>query len=694
MSASSTDMRSLWRRIDREDLARTLFVALCAVALALGLTWPWPTMPAIAVLGLMVGCWPIALEAFEDLRHRKMSMELSMFIAIVASAAIGEWITSLVITAFALAAEILEDLSLDRGREALTDLMTFLPETVQVRRNHEPTLVPLHEVAVGDTVIASPGERIPVDGIVISGQSSADQSRITGEPLPVDITVGDNVFAGSINQVGVVEIRAQRVGTESSYGRIIAAVEQAQSTEPPAQRLADKLAAWLVYLALSSAVITYLITHDLKATIAVVVVAGACGIAAGTPLAVLAAIARIARNGAFIKDGAHLEALSSVDTIVFDKTGTLTTGVPTVVEVVPSTSIDREELLTLAGTAEAYSEHPLGQAVVAYVRAQGLPIGQAEDFVYQPGQGVTVTIAGKTVRAGNRSLVSGAPDTVDAHGTATAVHISIDGQYAGTILLADAIRDSAQSAIAGLKKLGLRTMMLTGDQETAARAVAAELGIDEVHAGLLPDDKLAIIDAQRTAGRTIAMIGDGVNDAPALAHATVGIAMGSGTDIAQESSDVVLISSDLNDLAHTVRVAKRARKIIMFNFIGTVAIDVLGMILAAYGLLSPVFAALSMSAQKPLLSSTPLGSSRGGARGLQARRVVGYVAYLSLVGFCILQVDTTNPPVDIYRGGIAFCGANGIRTRDPHTASVVRYQLRHSPRCELRAYASFFCSRW
>lgn len=591
MSASSTDMRSLWRRIDREDLARALFVALCAVALALGLTWPWPTMSAIAVLGLVVGCWPIALEAFEDLRHRKMSMELSMFIAIVASAAIGEWITSLVITAFALAAEILEDLSLDRGREALTDLMTFLPETVQVRRDHETTLVPLHEVIAGDTVIVSPGGRIPVDGIVISGESSADQSRITGEPLPVDITVGDNVFAGSINQVGVVEIRAQRVGTESSYGRIIAAVEQAQSTEPPAQRLADKLAAWLVYLALSSAVITYLITHDLKATIAVVVVAGACGIAAGTPLAVLAAIARIARNGAFIKDGAHLEALSSVDTIVFDKTGTLTTGVPTVVEVVPSTSIDCEELLTLTGTAEAYSEHPLGQAVVAYVRAQGLPIGQAEDFVYQPGQGVTVTIAGKTVRAGNRSLVSGAPDTVDAHGTATAIHISIDGQYAGTILLADAIRDSAQSAIAGLKKLGLRTMMLTGDQKTAARAVAAKLGIDEVHAGLLPDDKLAIIDAQRTAGRTIAMIGDGVNDAPALAHATVGIAMGSGTDIAQESSDVVLISSDLNDLAHTVHVAKRARKIIMFNFIGTIAIDVLGMILAAYGLLSPVFAA-------------------------------------------------------------------------------------------------------
>ncbi|ATQ66022.1 heavy metal translocating P-type ATPase [Corynebacterium pseudotuberculosis] len=565
MSTTSTEMRSLWQRIDHKDLARVIFVALCAVALILGLTWPRPMLPAIAFLGLIVGCWPIALEAFKDLLQRKMSMELSMFIAIVASAAIGEWITALVITVFALAAEILEDLSLDRGREALTDLMTFLPETVQVRRGDEGdevTLVPLHEVVAGDTVVVSPGGRIPVDGTVVSGKSSADQSRITGEPLPVDITVGDSVFAGSVNQVGVVEIRAQKVGTESSYGRIIAAVEQAQSTEPPAQRLADKLAAWLVYFALFSAVLTYLITHDLKATIAVVVVAGACGIAAGTPLAVLAAIARIARNGAFIKDGAHLEALSSVDTIIFDKTGTLTTGVPTVVEVVPSTSIDREELLTLAGTAESYSEHPLGQAVVAYVRAQA-------------------TVPWYQVR----------PDTIDAHGSATAVHISIDGHYAGTILLADAIRDSAQSAIAGLKKLGLRTMMLTGDQEIAARAVATELGIDEVHAGLLPDDKLAIIDAQRAAGRTIAMIGDGVNDAPALAHATVGIAMGSGTDIAQESSDVVLISSDLNDLAHTVHVAKRARKIIMFNFIGTLAVDILGMILAAYGLLSPVFAA-------------------------------------------------------------------------------------------------------
>src|SRR5699024_5258101 len=366
---------SLWRRIDRADLARTLFVTACAVAVALGLTWPWPAVPIVAVVGIVVGCWPIAREAFEDVRHRRMSMEASMLIAIVAAAAIGEWTTSLVITAFVLAAEILEDLSMDRGRDALTDLMSFLPETVQVRRNDGTVEVSLAEVAEGDTVVVVPGGRIPVDGTVIAGQSTADQSRITGEPLPVDVTVGDEVFAGSINQVGAVEVRAERVGTDSSYGRIIAAVKEAQSSEPPVQRLADRLAARLVYIALAGAAITFLVTRDLTSTISVVVVAGACGIAAGTPLAVLAAIARIARSGAFVKSGAHLEALSTVDTVVFDKTGTLTTGEPAVVDVRTADGIDPAGLLVLAAAAEAYSEHPLGQAVVDHARAQGLPVG-------------------------------------------------------------------------------------------------------------------------------------------------------------------------------------------------------------------------------------------------------------------------------------------------------------------------------
>ncbi|MCC6856528.1 MAG: cadmium-translocating P-type ATPase [Microbacteriaceae bacterium] len=591
VAAAPVVERSLWSRIDRRDLVRTIFVAGCAIAVALGLTRPWPAVPVLAVIGLIVGCWPILVEAWEDVRHRRMSMELSMLIAIVAAAAIGEWVTSLVITAFVLAAEILEDLSMDRGRDALTDLMAFLPETVQVRDGAEVVSVPLAQVEQGQTVIVAPGGRIPVDGVVITGQSTADQSRITGESLPVDVAAGSEVFAGSINQTGAVEVRAEQVGADSSYGRIVEAVRQAQSSEPPVQRLADRLAAWLVYLALGGAVITFLITRDLTATISVVVVAGACGIAAGTPLAVLAAIARIARSGAFVKDGAHLEALSAVDTVVFDKTGTLTTGTPAVVDIRTADGTTADELLVLVAAAESYSEHPLGQAIVAHARAQRLPVGPSEAFSYEPGRGVTATVAGKVVAAGNRPLIPGAPEKIDDQGIATAVHVGVDGVYAGTILLADVIRDTARQAVAELHRRGLRTLMITGDQEATARAVAAELGIDDVRAGLLPDEKLAAIDAERAAGHRLAMVGDGVNDAPALARADVGIAMGSGTDIARESADVVLISSDLDDLVRTVHVARRARRIVMVNFIGTIVIDLAGMVLAAFGFLSPVVAA-------------------------------------------------------------------------------------------------------
>lgn len=582
---------SLWSRIDRGELVRTLSVAACAVAVALGLRWPWPSVPVVAVVGLAVGCWPILVEAWEDVRHRRMSMETSMLIAIAAAAAIGEWTTALVITTFVLAAEILEDLSMDRGRDALTDLMAFLPDTVQVRGADELVTVPLADVRPGQVVVVGPGGRIPVDGVVVAGQSTADQSRITGEPLPVDISVGSEVFAGSINQVGAVELRAERVGADSSYGRIVEAVRQAQSSEPPVQRLADRLAASLVYLALAGAVVTYLVTRDLTATISVVVVAGACGIAAGTPLAVLAAIARIARSGAFVKDGAHLEALSTVDTVVFDKTGTLTTGSPTLVGIRTTGTIDADRLLAMTAAAESYSEHPLGQAIVAHARTEGLTVASPERFEYQPGRGVVSTVDGRSVAVGNQTLVPDAPALVDGQGVATAVHVSLDGRYAGTMLLGDVVRGTARAAVAELHRRGLRTLMITGDQETTARAVAAELGIDDVRAGLLPEEKLSVIDAERASGHRLVMVGDGVNDAPALARADVGIAMGTGTDIARESADIVLISSDLDDLVRTVHVARRARRIVMANFVGTVVVDLVGMVLAAFGLLGPVLAA-------------------------------------------------------------------------------------------------------
>ncbi len=600
----------LRHRLDKGDLVRTVFVGGCAAAVGAGVTWPWPAVPLVAVVGLIVGCLPILTEAWQDVRGRRMSMELSMLIAIAAAAAIGEWLTALVITAFVLAAEILEDLSMDRGRDALTDLMSFLPTSVTVRTEAGTVPLPLSELTPGRIVVLSPGAKVPVDGVVIAGRSSLDESRITGESLPVEVQPGNRVYAGSINHLGGLEVRAERVGAQSSYGQIVEAVRAAQSTPAPAQRLADRLAGYIVYVALGAAALTWILSRDLTATISVVVVAGACGIAAGTPLAILAAIARAARTGVFVKGGAHLEALSAVDTVVFDKTGTLTQGSPEVVGVRPAAGSAADDVLRLAAAAESYSEHPLGRAIVAQARARGLAVAPADDFEYRPGLGVSAVVAGRRIDAGTVDLVpaagvgaamsraqdgsagSNAPAAKAGAGPATSVHVAVDGGYAGTIALADGVRDCARDCVQALHGLGLRVLMLTGDRRETAEAIARDLGIDDVRAELLPAGKQAAVAAERSAGHRIAMVGDGVNDAPALAAADVGIAMGSGTEIARESADVVLIGSDLGDLARTLVIARRARRIIMANFVGTLVVDLAGILLAAVGVLGPVPAAL------------------------------------------------------------------------------------------------------
>ena len=581
---------SLWARIDRGDLARVAVVA--GLALIAGIaSWfaaPWWLTVALAAVGLAIGCWPILVEAWEDVRSRRMSMELSMLIAIVAAALIGEWVTALVITAFVLAAEILEDLSLDRGRDALTDLMSFLPARVLVRDGDHTREVDLDQLRTGDLAVVTPGGRVPVDGVVVEGRSSLDQSRITGESLPVEVTVGDAVFAGSVNSTGALVVRAEQVGENSSFGQIVAAVKAAQESEAPVQRLADRVAGWLVYVALGGALITYLITRDLTATISVVIVAGACGVAAGTPLAVLAAIARVARRGAFVKDGSHLEELSAVDTMVFDKTGTLTQGHPAVTAVQPAEGFDEAALLIAVASAEALSEHPIGQAIVRHAGERGVQLERCDDFSYSPGLGVTALVAGRRIRAGSAALIPGA---VEGAELGTTVQVTIDDAPAGTILLTDTVRDTAPAAVARLRQLGLRIVMMTGDNPATAAAVAGELGIGEVHAGLLPADKVRLVEQLRAGGK-VAMVGDGVNDAPALAAADVGIAMGTGTHIARESADVVLISSSLTDLVATVETARRARRIVFTNFAGTITVDLIGMALAAVGLLGPLLAAL------------------------------------------------------------------------------------------------------
>ena len=628
-SGARTGERIL-ERIEWADVVRIAVVGVAALGAWIAGTTGTPgwAVGAAGAVVLAVGCWPLLVEAAGDLRERRMSMELSMLLAIVAAAAIGEWVTALAVTVFALCAEVLEELSMDQGRDALTDLMSFLPQTARVvgapeatesaesaeaaEASQSPgvTEVPLDEVRPGQVIALSPGGRVPVDGVVRTGRADVDQSRITGEALPVQVGPGDRVPAGSITR-GALELEVERVGEESSYGRIVAAVRHAQSSRAPVQRLADRLAARIVYLALAAALVTFLVTRDVRATISVIIVAGACGVAAGTPLAVLAAIARAARCGAFVKDGTHLEQLSAVDTVVVDKTGTLTVGEPQVVSVLPTEAAASEgEVLALAAAAEWNSEHPIGRAIYAEAAVRDLTVPMPGDVAYSPGAGVSAHVEGRQITVGRCRGQKNQPerdasDCEDAAALSTesdpeapsatsVVEVRADGQLLGTIALADRLRQGAATAVRDLGDMGLEVLMLTGDSAASARHVAGLLGLaeEQVRADLLPTDKEEVVDSLRRAGKRVAMVGDGVNDAPALGAADVGIAMGTGTDVAREAGDVVLVGSAPADLVETVRVARRARRIIMVNFVGTVVVDVVGMIAAGLGLLGPVAAAL------------------------------------------------------------------------------------------------------
>jgi Cu+-exporting ATPase len=443
---------------------------------------------------------------------------------------------------------------------------------------------------------SNPGSRVPVDGTVLSGHSFLDQARITGESMPVEKTAGSPVYAGSINQSGALEIRAVRIGRDTSYGKIIEAVENAERSRAPVQRLADRMAGYLVYFALASAVLTFLITRDIRATISVVIVAGACGIAAGTPLAILGGIGRAARLGAIIKGGLYLETLGRVDTVVLDKTGTLTFGRPEVQTIAPVEGVSSDEVLDAAATAESRSEHPLGQAIISHARDAGRPIVEPERFDYAPGRGITAIVDGATIHVGNRTLmadrgVSVPSGLVVGVQAASEIFVARDGRLLGAITVADTVRPEAKRAIEALSRMRLRTVLLTGDTWAVADSVARSLGISGMEADLLPDEKLARIRALKAKGRSVAMIGDGINDAPALTEADVGVAMGSGTDVARESADVVLLGNDLVRFVETLAIARRTRRIIWQNFAGTIVVDVVGIGLAAVGILNPLMAA-------------------------------------------------------------------------------------------------------
>jgi heavy metal translocating P-type ATPase len=575
------------------EVFRVVFVALAAAAVWFHLWEPYHRVSVIGLAATLIGGYPIFKEAFENIVERRMTMELSMTIALISALAIGEFFTALVITAFVLAAEILEGLTVGRGRRAIQDMLDFLPQVASVLRDGQIVDVPTQTILPGEIVVIRPGSGIPVDGQVVSGHSFVEEAAITGEPMPSEKMAGKEVYAGTINQAGSLQVRADRLGKETTFGKIIEAVEKAEHSRAPIQKMADRLAGYLVYFALGAAVLTFLITHNIRSTISVIIVAGACGIAAGTPLAILGAIGRAARHGSIIKGGIYLEALGQLNTVFLDKTGTLTFGMPLVTEVNPAPGVTESSLLEAAASAENSSEHPLGRAIVRLAEQRNIPVSQPAHFEYRIGRGVLAEVGGEETVAGNRSLFAELGLTLpeQAAGEGTEIFVARNGNYIGSVVVADQLRPGSASAVKALQEMKIDVVLLTGDIRQTAQVVAGQLGIRNVHADLLPEQKTGHIAEQVREGRVVAMLGDGINDAPALSEATVGVAMGAGTDVARESADVVLIGNDLMKFVETVRVARNCRSIILQNFYGTLIVDTIGIGLAAAGYLNPLLAA-------------------------------------------------------------------------------------------------------
>ncbi len=582
------------RQDHRQEWIRVASVAVVIVLVWLRLIPRFHGVDLLALAGILIGGFPIFKEALADLVRGRMTMELSMTIALVAASAIGEFFTALLITIFVLIAEIIEGMTVGRGRGAIRQLLDLLPQTAEVRSDGEVAARALSTVRVGDTVLVRPGGHVPVDGVVAGGHSFIDEATITGESIPVEKIPGSRVFAGTMNQSGVLEIRTEKVGPDTAFGRIIELVERAERSRAPIEKIADRLAGYLVYFALGCAALTFWLTGNARSTISVIVVAGACGIAAGTPLAILGAIGRAAQKGVIIKGGRYLEGLSNVNVVVLDKTGTLTLGAPEVVAVEAAEGVTAQEVILAAASAERFSEHPVAKAIAKKAQLCGVNPAEPEDFQYFPGKGIVCRVNGGRTIVGTRALLAAEGVSVPsiAPGKSTEVMVAYVGRFLGSIEIVNVVRTEAAAAMRALKALGCRTVLLTGDRKEVADAVAAQLGVSEVRSQLLPEEKVEWVRGLRLSGNYVVMLGDGINDAPALLEADVGVAMGSGADVARETAAAVLLGNDLLRFADVLKIARRCRNIIYANFAGTLLVDGAGVLLAAFGLLNPVLAAL------------------------------------------------------------------------------------------------------
>ena len=590
-----------WGGIKRD----ILFLAVSGIALLISIFDLLPLPFDAAWIAIIFCGIPIVLEAVIGLVTAfDIKADVLVSIALIASVLIGEDFAAGEVAFIMQLGGLLEELTVARARAGIEKLVHLTPRTARIIAGTEERIVPAEQVRVGELLRVLPGETVPVDGVIVSGQTSINQAVMTGESLPVDKGAGDEVSSGTVNQFGAFDMKAVKVGEDSSIQRMIRLVQSADAGKAKIVGLADRWATWIVVIALTAAVITWFATGQLLRSVTILVVFCPCALVLATPTAIMAAIGNATRHGFLVREGDALERLASVSRVTFDKTGTLTYGTPEVTEAesfLPELS--KEELYAYAAGAELRSEHPLGKAVIRFYRKSGREIPEAEQFEMLPGRGVSAVISGKRILAGNLELLKEKAvflkdqekkqaEECTKRGC-TIMYLAVDGQAAGFIALSDTLRPEAQDMIKELKAAGVTPVLLTGDHGNAAGETAARLSIEEVHADCRPEDKLNYIDQCQKEKKNVCMIGDGINDAPALKKAWVGIAMGgTGSDIAVDAADIALVNDEIRELPHLVRLSKRMMRTIRYNLTFSMTLNFIAIILAITGVLNPVVGAL------------------------------------------------------------------------------------------------------
>jgi len=552
---------------------------------------PWVGAAVVLIVGA-----PLFIDVYQTTSHRQVTSRTLMTLGVAASLLIGEWPTAGVLVFMMYIGNYVEGFTADRSRKAIKDLTVLIPETARVERDGKEIETPIAQVGVGDLVVVRPGEKLPVDGKVISGFATVDQGALTGESMPVEIGPGTQVYAATLLKAGSVRVEATHIGRETAFGKVVHLVEEAEAQKGAVQKFADKFAGYYLPVVSGIALFTLVFSRDVNAAVAVLAVACSCSIALATPIAMMASIGAAAKRGLMIKGGIVLEMLAEVDTLLIDKTGTLTLGKPKLVDIISMNGFTENEILQLAASAERYSEHPLANAIKEAAHGRGMSLSQPDNFQNQAGIGLTANVDGHLIRLGSGKTLNGTPKPefvkdLELQGK-TILYVFRDEILIAILGAADTMRADIPKALEQLRNLGIRNIeILTGDNAYSAGEIAKALGV-KYRSDLLPEDKIRIVKEYQQHGSKVVMIGDGINDAPALAQAEVGIALAaSGSDIALEAADIAILREDWMLVPESLAIAKRTMRVVRGNLLFSAFYNVIGISLAALGFLPPALAA-------------------------------------------------------------------------------------------------------